>query len=445
MTTSSDGILTATTDPATASIKLTADFTGYTGGVPAATVNLMSNPGNDDTVGWLAGANCVAVPRSNTQAHAGGWSARLTAVAAGNIIASTLNGFFAYISPSTPYVASAYMRAGSAGRTCTLTITWFSAGFSVLSSVNGTPVADGSGGWTRISAAATAPATAFYVSITVTVTGAAAAEIHYVDSVQLEQGSVPTAYCGPTELGVLQVAQGGGALSVRPAYTQLTIRRADGTIVRGADNAVAPGGIGKGYDHEAPPGTAIVYTAYLSNGVVTVASTTATATITGQATVTWLKSLRTPGLSVMLDIASPPDWSSAVPAAALYPLAGKYPLVQGVQRRAKTGAMAVNTTDRAGLNALELLLETDGVGPFLLQFASNSGEPDRYVSVLDVLVAWDVPLATTQDRTVSFPLIEVARPPTIGSTVTIPGKSYADSGAVLPLYSNRTGSYGSRS
>lgn len=226
-------------------------------------------------------------------------------------------------------------------------------------------------------------------------------------------------------------------------YNTVTIQRADGTIVRGADATLALRGVLiKGVDHEAPLGVAVVYIATATNGVSIMTSTTATATVSGQSDVTWLKSLRTPSLSVQLEVASPADYVSDLPMSVLYPLGGAYPTVSVGVRQAKTGTIAVNVSSRAQLDALEALLGSDG--PLLLQYAANSEEPARYVVCGSVTVAWDVPVATVKERTVSFPIITVARPSTAGSRVSAPGHTYADSKVTWPLYSNRTGTYGSR-
>lgn len=444
MTTSSDGALTVTADPTTCSILITTQFPALASPPPAPTINLLINPNNETAVGFLNNANATVV-QSSTVAQSGTFSARATSVgtATTSVITPTgLNGV--QVAPSTAYTASAYVRAAATSRTVALTIYWYSAaGSLVTTSTAGTGAADSTSAWTRVTVTGTSPATAVYAAVYVSWTGTVASEIHYIDSAQVEAGSTATAYCDGRQSGGLWTGAVDASVSYRPAYNTLTVTRADGTIVRGLNAAMAPSGITtKGIDHEAPRGVAVVYTARLSNGTgFDYVSTTATATIAADTT-TWIKSLRFPALSLSVDVNTPPDWAQGMPLAALYPLMGQYPLVQAGVRRARTAGMAINTVDRAGQNAVETLLAS--VGPYLIQFAPNSGEPDRYVTIGDSLAHVDVPVAATQDRTISFGLTEVQRPSTAGSTVTYPGHDYAHSTATWVLYSNRTGAYGTR-
>jgi hypothetical protein len=232
-------------------------------------------------------------------------------------------------------------------------------------------------------------------------------------------------------------------MSYRPGYNKVTVKRADGTIVRGADGITAPSGAhSKLIDHEAPLGVAVVYTASATNGLNTITSTTATATITGQSSVAWLKSLRTPSLSVPVIVESWPDLALSIPGSVLPVLGGRYPNVSQGTRMAATGTLTVLTLTSAAQAALLALLNAGG--PYLLQGTTASGEPDRYVSVGTVDMARFVKLAADPTRRFSLPLVEVARPSTAGSKVAYPGHTYADSKITWPLYSNRTGTYGSR-
>lgn len=237
------------------------------------------------------------------------------------------------------------------------------------------------------------------------------------------------------------------APGIDASYKSVTVRRADGTIVRGLDATLAPGGMARGIDHESPLGAAAVYTASVTNGATTITSTTAMATSGIAATVSWLKSLRYPALSVALEVSKAPDWSDDIPSGVIYPVGSAVsgvvmPSVTQGQRQGDRGSMIVDTETIVQRNALLALLRSPG--PYLLQMATNSGEPDQYVAVGAVSRAWVVDVATEPWRVLTLPLTAVARPPTAGSQVAIPGHTYADSLVAWPLYSNRTGTYGSR-
>ena len=442
MTTSSDGILTATTDPTTASVKLAVDFTGYAGGIPAPTVNLIPNPSDEAVVGMSAEAN-TSVARSTAQKYIGAASTALTCTTAGTVAANCGAGTAGIpVSPGITYTVSVYVRAGTTGRIATVLIDWYNAAGGYVSSSVGTGSAD-STTWGRRTATGACPATGAFATTKVTFISAALAEIHYVDARQLEATSAATAYCDGAQAGCYWTGAANASVSRRPAYTQLTVRRADGTIVRGLDAAAAPGGILKGIDHEAPRGTAVAYTASLGNGYGTLASTAATATIADDGTA-WLKCLDTPALSVQLSVHRYPDWERPQPMSALPILGGKYPIVSGDRRNARQGQLQLNTRARAAREALDALLESGGIGPYLLQPSVSADEPDCYVAAGTDTQARPYDFSAQQRRITSLSVQQVARPSTAGSRVAIPGKTYGDSTAALPLYSNRTGTYGAR-
>lgn len=442
MTTSSDGILTATTDATTASIKLTADFTGYTGGIPAPTVNLLPNPSSELAAAITGALLNVTLTQSATQKRSGGFSTRMVATGSGTMQATGPN--FS-VSPNTQLTVSAYLRAGTTGRTATVGLAFYTAALGFVSILGSGTVADTNATFSRASSTVTVPSTAYFAAVYVQVASAAASEIHYVDDIQVEGSATATAYCDGSQAGCYWTGAAGASVSRRPAYTQLTVRRADGTIVRGLDNAVAPGGIGKGYDHEAPLGSAVVYSASLSNGYGTLSSLTASATITAPTGSIWLKHLRTPAISVSAVVRDLPTIENDIPTGILSVLGARFPAAQGDAEKGDTGTISILTDTAAKRQALSALLTAGGAGPYLMQMPSAWDEPDRYVMILNRSRARLTRPGADPYRITSLPFVQVARPATAGSRVAIPGKSYADSSSALPLYSNRTGTYGSRS
>jgi hypothetical protein len=210
--------------------------------------------------------------------------------------------------------------------------------------------------------------------------------------------------------------------------------------VRGLDNATAPGGMTNGIDHEAPLGAAQTYTAVATNGLATVSSTTATASVAAVAGFAWLKSLRTPSLSVQVMPQKWPDWSLGIAQSVLPVLDSKFPSVNDGTRQARSGAFTVLTRTLTELANLEALLNSGG--PYLLQPTAQSGEPDMYVRVGAAVPARVAGISSEQTRAWQLPLTVVKRPSTGGSTVALPGRTFADSLIAHPLFSDRSGTFG---
>lgn len=181
-------------------------------------LNLLSSvDGSFETgVGTWVGTNC-ALAQSSAQSLDGSFSLRLTASSAATMSAATA----AYaVQPSTAYTAVASVIAGSAARTCTVTINWYNASSALISSSVGTGVADNTSTWTEVSAGATSPANAAFATVQVTVTSPANGEVHYVDEAGLWLGGSP-------------VWSAGGFM----ATAAVLLLRSDGLYVRGASPA----------------------------------------------------------------------------------------------------------------------------------------------------------------------------------------------------------------
>lgn len=229
-------------------------------------------------------------------------------------------------------------------------------------------------------------------------------------------------------------------------YAVTVTEQASGRQVRGISSA--PGGVINGIDHEALFATSLSYVAkaYGVSGNLLATSTAAAVTLatptTGDA---WLKSLSTPSASLSLDAiaANELEWSRDISESRIQVIGRPDPIVIQDVRRYGTATISFITESAAKAAALDALLTLPG--PFLLQMP-RVGEPDRYVTVgpssSRLLNPYDL---THPTRVWPLPLTQVTRPPVIGWSVTIPGKTYADSTAAFPLYSNRTGTYLSRS
>lgn len=156
--------------------------------------NLVSNCDFEtNTTGWTA-SGVATITSSTTVANTGTHSMRLASSGAGTSGANTATGTSGIpISALTPYTYSGYIQAGTTGRTCVIVASYYNGAGTFISSTTSPSVNDVVGSWTRISLTDTSPANAAFVSISFqfTVPGA---ENHYVDSVQVEQGSAANTF-----------------------------------------------------------------------------------------------------------------------------------------------------------------------------------------------------------------------------------------------------------
>ncbi|MFI5685910.1 hypothetical protein [Streptomyces sp. NPDC051636] len=211
--------------------------------------------------------------------------------------------------------------------------------------------------------------------------------------------------------------------------------------VRSADTAWAIEGVGAAYDHEAPLGVAVVYTAtpILANGstgpssslAVTVGEPSPPADV-------WIKSLDEPGLSARVTVTSWPQlqWASRIDSADV--AGSPYP---ATSQDVYAAASSDITIDAEGtqIELLRRLLTTPGVR--LIQTRGAARRPDQFVLFADPAEAVD----TTPDgaRTFTASVREVARPDTAGQPMRLPGWSwdilaanYASCDAVAATFAN---------
>jgi len=232
-------------------------------------------------------------------------------------------------------------------------------------------------------------------------------------------------------------------------FTVTVTESLTGRRVRGLSRAMAPGGIAVGVDHEAPFGVAQSYvaTAYNAAGTLLGTSTAAAVTVPVPAVSptlgapVWLKSLTTPSMSVQVTLMAAPDWTAPIAEGVLRVIGRADPIVVQDVRQYETGSIDVLTQTAAAETALKALLSSPG--PYLVQIP-GLGTDDRYVTVSSIARKRTVPLVGDPYRTWSLPLTQVARPSVVGSRVSVPGHTYADSIKALPTYASRTGTYSSR-
>ena len=138
------------------------------------------------TTGWAVGENCT-LAASTTQAKAGTYSLRVTAVASSYMDVVT-SGYIPVTAGQT-YTVSGQSRAGSAAREISPFIFWYDAGNVELSATANNKVTNSTSGWTRHLSTAVAPATATQAKVMFRVYLAGASEIHYLDEIGLWEGA----------------------------------------------------------------------------------------------------------------------------------------------------------------------------------------------------------------------------------------------------------------
>lgn len=158
----------------------------------AERVNMLPNASAEvNTTGWTATNNTLT--RSTTQKRDGAASFQLVATAGGNMsIQSTTGTGGMPVLPSRFYTFSGYLfKAAGTIRQFRVDVTWYTAAGAVIgAAVQGVPVAQVLGAWTRASVTASSPANAAFAAVTYTVLAAGAAETQWIDSLLGEFGTV---------------------------------------------------------------------------------------------------------------------------------------------------------------------------------------------------------------------------------------------------------------
>lgn len=193
--------------------------------------------------------------------------------------------------------------------------------------------------------------------------------------------------------------------------------------VRSADPAWAIGGVGTAYDHEAPLGVAVIYTATPiyedgTSGPQSSLAVTVPAPQRGPGDV-WVKSLDTPGTSARVTVIQWPQltWAARLDTAEI--VGSAFPAASQDVYGAAASSITIDA-ESTQIEAVEKLLTTPGV--LLLQTRPDYHRPDQYVLVGDVQQqAISVP---TESRTYTADLKQVGQPDTTGQPLRIPGWSW---------------------
>lgn len=224
-----------------------------------------------------------------------------------------------------------------------------------------------------------------------------------------------------------------GAADVRKVRILRTDPGKTPVPVRSADSAWAVEGVGAAYDHEAPLGVAVVYTAtaILADGSSGPTSSVAvTVDEPDPPADVWIKSIDTPGLSALVTVTAWPQlqWASRIDTADI--AGSPYAATSQDVYAAAASDISIDAED-SEIEVLRQLLATPGVR--LLQTRGANRRPDQYVLFADPAEAVD----TTPDgtRTFTASVREVARPDTSGQPLRMPGWSYDHLAAQYATYS----------
>ncbi|QCX81043.1 hypothetical protein C9F11_37300 [Streptomyces sp. YIM 121038] len=192
--------------------------------------------------------------------------------------------------------------------------------------------------------------------------------------------------------------------------------------VRGADLAWAIGGVSQGYDHEAPLGVGVTYTArplFADGSWGPTSSLGLTLPAPAPPADVWIKSLEAPGASARVTVTAWPQlsWEARIDQAAI--AGSRFPAAaQDVY--AATASEITMDAEGSAIEAVRALLTTPGV--LLIQTRAAYHRPDMYVLVSGPAEALDG--EPDESRTFTASLVQVERPDTAGQRMRMPGWSY---------------------
>ena len=196
--------------------------------------------------------------------------------------------------------------------------------------------------------------------------------------------------------------------------------------VRSGAPALAPGGVARAYDREAPCGvvTSWYCVPEYTDGTVGAASQPVELTTAQPIGVrgVWVKSISNPALSVQVTATGVPELSYEGRQSSSAVRGSAYPLVAVDTWGAATGTWSFyvpSALDRAQLQAVL----TSGV--VLVQTRPEFDFEDMFI-VCGTVGRARAGTVLQPDQTITADFTEVARPPAEGSTLYVPGKSWAD-------------------
>ncbi|SFK72888.1 hypothetical protein [Streptomyces pini] len=236
------------------------------------------------------------------------------------------------------------------------------------------------------------------------------------------------------------------AASVRQVrITRLDPGAAGPVPVRSADPAWAVEGVGTAYDHEAPLGVAVVYTAVPvyadgSEGPSSSLAVTVPAPEAGADDDLWLKSLDEPGLSARCMVVSWQSPTSAARQDAVDVAGSPYRALAYDEHGAETAQVVVDVPPERVEQVRELLRS----GVLLAQVRPGYLTPDRFFVPGEITGPTPTgKLGSSEGYQFGFTIEPIARPDTAGQPLRLPGWSWDHVAAQFATWDEVAAAYSS--
>ncbi|MFF9758567.1 hypothetical protein ACF1G4_03200 [Streptomyces caelestis] len=440
---SPEGWLRAVVDAQWAGVVL-----AYDGATPPAARNLVLNPSAEVNLTEITLYNSATLARVTSDARYGTAAVQVTTGAA------TFGGAQYGISPQgagTTITASAWVKVSGAGTTVFFA---FRSNAATLGTVSaGTPTANQ---WTRVSVQYTVPAGQTCTRVAIAY-NAGSGVVWLADAMMVETGvSAPSDYIDGSLPGGAWEGTPHASPSIRatavPSAAQVRKVRitrqdpgaAEPVPVRSADLAWALDGAGQAYDHEAPLGVAVVYTAtpqYADGtwGPSTSLGLVVPAPAPAQTKDLWLKSLEEPGLSMRVMYGPAQGTTSAARQDTADRTGTPYTAVAYDTAAAPAESVQVDVLAEDIVQFRKLIRS----GVLLAQVRPGYLIPDRYFVPGEVTEKPTGKLGSTGGYTCTFDIVPIERPATAGQPMRAPGWSYDAVAAAFAAYDAVAASYSS--
>ncbi|WP_263170690.1 hypothetical protein [Streptomyces sp. SCSIO ZS0520] len=217
---------------------------------------------------------------------------------------------------------------------------------------------------------------------------------------------------------------------------------AEAAPVRSADSAWALEGVGQAYDHEAPLGVGVTYTAtpqYADGswGTPTSLGLTVPAPAPGRTRDLWIKSIEQPGLSLRVAYGPAQGTTSGGRQDSAARSGSPYSAIAYDTAAAPAETVTVDVLT----GQVEQFRELIRSGVLLAQVRPGYRIPDRYFVPGDVAEKPTGKLGATGGYAVTFDVVPIERPATAGQPMCAPGWTYDDLAAAFATYDAVTASY----
>ena len=240
---------------------------------------------------------------------------------------------------------------------------------------------------------------------------------------------------------------GGTPLSGAAQVRKVRITRQDpgattAAGVRSGDLAWALEGVGQAYDHEAPLGVAVVYSAQPQYADGTWGPTSSLglvvpAPLPAQTKDLWLKSLDEPGLSMRVMLGPAQGTTSTARQETAARSGTPYMAVAYDTASAPSETVTVDVLAE-DIEQFRTLIRS---GVLLAQVRPGYQKPDRFFVPADVTEQPTGKLGSTGGYTVTFDIVPIERPSAAGQPMRAPAWSYDALAAAFGTYDAVTASY----